>query len=68
MVFYTINSKTRKLSNVAYNNPKEESLLNFLDITSLNNNSKISISPSIKEVFEEINMKKMKFVGFGNGF
>jgi hypothetical protein len=41
---------------LAYNYPKEESLLNFLDVNVIKRTNKNStISSSIREAFEEIN-------------
>jgi len=54
--FYGILKGNKKIQNIAFNYPKEESLLNFLDLNTLSENNKnITISSSIKEVFNEIN-------------
>ena len=56
--FYKIFSQEKEISNLAYNNPKNESLLNFLDLDKLKkDNNNIKISSSIKDVFKEINKK-----------
>jgi hypothetical protein len=56
--FYTISSKKRTLSNIAFNNPKEESSLNYMSAEELSKTFKNShVSSSIKEVLKEINKK-----------
>jgi|TARA_B110000879_G_scaffold42197_1_gene59603 hypothetical protein len=56
--FYYITKKKDTLRAIAYNNPKEESSLFFLNTDRLSKNNKnISTSNSIKEHFKEINKK-----------
>jgi hypothetical protein len=56
--FYQIISKRDTLQTIAYNNPKEESSLTFLDINSLKEkNAKINFSSSIEDVFTDLNNK-----------
>ncbi len=56
--FYKILSQEKEISSLAFNNPKNESLLNFLDLGKLKkDNNNIKISSSIKDVFKEINKK-----------
>ncbi len=55
--FYHILRKKDSLKTIAFNNPKEESLLNFIDINHIKGiNSGINFSSSIKDFF--INLKK----------
>ncbi len=56
--FYHITNKKDTLQTIAFNTPKEESLLTFLDtntLTSVNDN--INFSSSIPEVFNNLNKK-----------
>ncbi|WP_439128091.1 BatA domain-containing protein [Polaribacter sp.] len=54
--FYNILKGEEKIQSISFNYPKEESLLNFLDLNTLSKNNKnVTISSSIKEVFNEIN-------------
>ena len=54
--FYTVLKKNINIKNLAYNYPKEESLLNFIEVNVIKRTYKNStISSSIGEVFEEIN-------------
>ena len=56
--FYYITNKKDTLKTLAFNNPKDESSLTFLNTKSLaKNNKNISTSNSIKEHFQEINEK-----------
>jgi hypothetical protein len=56
--FYYITKKKDTLKTLAFNNPKEESRLAFLNTERLaKNNKNISTSNSIKEHFKEINEK-----------
>ncbi|TXD48283.1 BatA domain-containing protein [Polaribacter sp. IC073] len=55
---YKVFKESINIKNIAFNYPKEESLLNFLDLNTLKENHKnITISSSIKDVFEKINKK-----------
>ena len=54
--FYTILKGNTKIQDLAFNYPKEESLLHFLDVNTLKEiNRNNTISSSIPEAFEEIN-------------
>jgi hypothetical protein len=54
--FYSVLKKNTKIKELAFNYPKEESLLNFLDLNNLKETAKNStISSSVKEAFKEIN-------------
>jgi hypothetical protein len=54
--FYFILRKKDTIQTLAFNTPKEESLLNFIDLNTLKeNNSKINISTSISDVFNDLN-------------
>ncbi|MDX6747165.1 BatA domain-containing protein [Polaribacter sp. PL03] len=54
--FYKVLKEDIKVKDIAFNYPKEESLLNFIDLNTLKEHHKnITISSSIKEVFNEIN-------------
>ncbi len=54
--FYKVLKQNFKIKDLAFNYPKEESLLTYLDLNKLKENNKnITISNSIKDVFEEIN-------------
>lgn len=56
--FYAVTKKKDTLETLAYNIPKAESSLTFLNTESLaKNNKNISTSNSIKELFQEINEK-----------
>lgn len=56
--FYTILKDKETITTLAFNYPKEESLLKFMDINKLQKTNKnITISSSIKDVFQEINKK-----------
>ncbi|MBU3011983.1 BatA domain-containing protein [Polaribacter vadi] len=56
--FYNIISKKDTLQTIAFNNPKEESSLNFLDLNSLRKENKnINFNSSIAEVFNDLNKK-----------
>jgi hypothetical protein len=56
--FYTVSSKERTLSNIAFNNPKEESSLNYMSAEELSKTFKNSrVSSSVKEVLKEMNKK-----------
>lgn len=53
---YQVLKENLSIKDIAFNYPKEESLLNFLDLNTLQKSNKnITISSSIKDVFEEIN-------------
>jgi hypothetical protein len=54
--FYYILRKKDTIQTLAFNTPKEESLLNFMDLNSLReNNVNISIFTSISAIFENLN-------------
>ena len=54
--FYYILRKKDTIQTLAFNTPKEESLLNFMDLNSLKEtNENISISSSISAIFENLN-------------
>jgi hypothetical protein len=54
--FYEVLKENTKIKELAFNYPKEESLLNFLDLNTLKETTKNStISFSVKEAFKEIN-------------
>jgi hypothetical protein len=54
--FHTVLKENINIKNLAYNYPKEESLLNFIEVNVIKRTYKNStISSSIGEVFEEIN-------------
>ena len=54
--FYKVLKQNFKIKDLAFNYPKEESLLTYLDLNKLKESNKnITISNSIKDVFEEIN-------------
>ncbi|WP_405605608.1 BatA domain-containing protein [Polaribacter sp. Asnod1-A03] len=56
--FYSVLKNTDTIQKLAYNYPKEESLLNFLDLNELKKiNKNITISTSVKNVFKEMNKK-----------
>lgn len=56
--FYNILSKKDTLQTLAFNTPKEESLLNFMDLNSLKEkNSNMNIASSIADVFKDLNEK-----------
>ncbi|SDU01195.1 N-terminal double-transmembrane domain-containing protein [Polaribacter sp. Hel1_33_78] len=56
--FYYIQRKKDTLQILAYNTPKEESILNFMDLNSLKEkNRNIHISASIANVFKDLNEK-----------
>ncbi len=55
--FYYILKQQDTLKSIAFNYPKEESLLQFLNVNELKNNKSITISTSVKDVFTEINKK-----------
>ena len=56
--FYNVLKENDTLQKLAYNYPKEESNLFFLDLNELKNqNKKINISSSIAETFKKINKK-----------
>jgi len=56
--FYNILRKKDTLQTIAYNTPKEESLLNFINLNSLKEaNENIEISPSIAAAFKNLNEK-----------
>ena len=55
--FYQITRKNDTLQTVAFNNPKEESLLNYIDFSTLGNLENITIFDSIAAVFEDLNEK-----------
>ena len=56
--FYFVLKDKDTLQTLAYNNPKQESLLNFLDLNLLKESNKnIEIKGSITSVFKEINEK-----------
>ena len=55
---YTVLKNLDTIQKIAYNNPKKESLLHFMDLNELKKvNKNISISTSIPNVFQEINKK-----------
>jgi hypothetical protein len=56
--FYYVLRKKDTLQTLAYNTPKEESVLNFMDLNSLKEkNSNINIATSITDVFKSLNEK-----------
>ena len=57
--FYHILSKKDTIQTIAFNSPKAESNLNFLDISKINSETgkNINFSSSISEVFEDLNKK-----------
>jgi hypothetical protein len=56
--FYYVIRKKDTLQTLAYNTPKEESLLNFMDLNSVKEkNSNINIEASITDVFKDLNKK-----------
>jgi hypothetical protein len=56
--FYDIKKKDEIIEKTAFNTPKEESLLHFLDITQLEKtNPNITVSDSISDVFKNIKKK-----------
>ena len=56
--FYYILKDKDTLQTLAFNNPKEESLLNFLDPKSIDNqNNTIEFTDSIEDVFTQLNKK-----------
>ena len=56
--FYYVLRKKDTLQTLAYNTPKEESVLNFMDLNSLKEkNSNINIATSITDVFKNLNEK-----------
>ena len=55
--FYHIMNKNDTLNTIAFNYPKEESLLNFLDTNQLKNKKNITISNSTSDFFKELNKK-----------
>jgi hypothetical protein len=56
--FYAILKDNDTINKLAFNYPKEESLLNFMDINELKKTNKnITISNSIADIFKEINKK-----------
>lgn len=56
--FYHIIRKKDTLQTIAFNNPKEESLLNFLDVNAIKDvNSEIDFSTSIEDFFTDLNKK-----------
>ena len=54
--FYHVLRKKDTLQILAYNTPKEESLLNFMDLNSLKEKN-ITVSTSITDVFKDLNEK-----------
>ena len=56
--FYAILKKKKEIKKIAFNAPKEESLLRYLDLNTFKKRYKNgSISSSVKDVFEKINKK-----------
>ena len=55
--FYHIMNKKDTIQTITYNNPKEESLLSFLDTKSVKLSKNINFSDSISEVFNDLNKK-----------
>lgn len=56
--FYHVIKQQDTIKTLAFNNPKEESLLTFLDVNELKkDNNKIEIYDSIADVFNELNKK-----------
>jgi hypothetical protein len=56
--FYDIKKKDEIIEKIAFNTPKEESLLHFLDISQLEKtNPNITVSDSISDVFKNIKKK-----------
>ena len=56
--FYHIIKEKDTLQSIAFNHPKEESLLKYLDLNELKNqHKKMTVSNSVKDVFTEINNK-----------
>ena len=56
--FYNILSKKDTLKTLSFNSPKEESLLNFMDLNSLKEkNNNMNIASSIADVFKNLNKK-----------
>ncbi|KGL62889.1 BatA domain-containing protein [Polaribacter sp. Hel1_85] len=55
---YSILKNNDTIQKLAYNYPKEESLLNFMDLNDLKKaNKNITVSSSISDIFQEINKK-----------
>lgn len=56
--FYTVKKKDEIIKTIAFNNPKEESLLQFLDVTQLEKtNPNITVSDTVSSVFKNIKKK-----------
>ena len=56
--FYTILKGNDTIQKLAFNYPKEESMLNFMDLNALKKtNKKVTIATSIPTIFKEINKK-----------
>lgn len=55
--FYHILKDQDTISTIAFNNPKQESILQFLDPTTLQDQKNITIAKSSKDFFREINKK-----------
>lgn len=56
--FYTIKKKDEIIKTIAFNNPKEESLLQFLDVAQLEKtNPNITFSDTVSSVFKNIKKK-----------
>lgn len=56
--FYNIQQKKETIQSIAFNTPKEESLLQFLDLSLFQNDTNsVSISSSIASAFEKVNKK-----------
>ena len=56
--FYSVLKNNDTILKLAYNYPKEESLLNFMDLNELKKQHKnITVSNSIADIFKEINKK-----------
>jgi hypothetical protein len=56
--FYSILKGNTKIKKIAFNYPKEESILNFLDFKTIAaQQTNMTVSSSVKDVFEKINKK-----------
>ncbi|MGB0880392.1 MAG: BatA domain-containing protein [Polaribacter sp.] len=56
--FYEIVAQEKAIQQIAFNNPKEESVLNYMDLEELSKDNKnLIISSSIKDTFEKLNKK-----------
>jgi len=55
--FYKVLQNEISIQTLAFNNPKAESSLNYLDLSELENQENITVSESIASVFEKLNEK-----------